>query len=103
MSFLSKGERWRVCEGRETDQVFLGLLESGGEEDNCEGCDRRIAVRGRHVGYLLNEGGEEEEEIGIFGELLCGRVRWTAGRTRESAPRKNLGTKVRRLYLLVEM
>jgi hypothetical protein len=64
--------------GGGTDEVFLALFEGGHEEDGGERGDGRVLVRGGDVGYLLDARGEEEEDVGIFGELLCGRV--SAGR-----------------------
>lgn len=59
--------------GRAAHDVFLHLLEGGDEEHEGEGSDGRISVGGRDVGDLLNAGGEEEEDVGVFGELLCGK------------------------------
>lgn len=54
--------------------VFLDFLESGREEDDGERYDCGVLVCGGDIWYLLNAGGEEEEYISVFGELLCSRA-----------------------------
>ena len=46
------------------------LLAGGDEQDQDQGTDGGISVGGRDVGDLLQDGGEEEEQVGVFGELL---------------------------------
>lgn len=71
MTFLEEDEgQIRGSEGG-TDEVFLDLLEGGSEEDEGERGDGGVLICGGDVWYLLNAGGEEEEYIGVFGELLC--------------------------------
>lgn len=91
--------------------VFFGFFEGRDDEDDSERKDSCIPVRGRNVGNLLDAGGEEEEDVGIFGELF-----WLYGTTDQlmtpkstdesrntRAPARNFGKNVTKLYLLVEI
>lgn len=74
VSFLEGNEGESGGSKKGTDKVFLDFLESGSEEDDCEWRDGGVLICRGYIWYLLNASGEEEEYIGIFGELLCGRI-----------------------------
>lgn len=57
----------------QTDEILLNFLEGGDEEYESERSDSGIFVRRGDVGNLLNTGGEEEKDVGVFRELFYPR------------------------------
>jgi hypothetical protein len=54
-----------------TYKVLFELLERRCGQDDGEWSDGCVLVRGRDTRNLLDAGGEEEEEVGVFRELFC--------------------------------
>ena len=81
--------------------VFLHLLVRGHEKHAGERRDGRIPVRRGHARNLLDEGGEEEEDIGVFAELFYAKCELRYAGESSDLPLRNLGTNETALYLVV--
>jgi hypothetical protein len=95
-----------------TNEIFFGFLYGGGEEDEGEREDGGVSVGRGNAGDLHDAGGEEEEDVGGFAELLCREGEWNTlseshlaeggSKAREDQPTRKTGRKVTMLYFPVE-
>jgi hypothetical protein len=56
--------------------IFFGFLKGGDDENDPKGKNGRVPICRRDVRDLLDTGSEEEEDVGVFRELLYTKSRW---------------------------